>query len=53
MTLELLEKHGIREFAKADYGDQLTQSRVEEADITVCMNQRVYDRVPTVRDLSC
>jgi len=42
MTLDLLEKHGIREFAKADYGDQLTQSRLAEADITVCMNQRVY-----------
>ncbi len=43
MTLELLWKHGIRKFAKADYGDQLTQSRLEKADITVCMNQRVYD----------
>jgi hypothetical protein len=43
MTLDLLEQHGIREFAKADYGDQLTQSCLEEADITVCMNQRVYD----------
>jgi protein-tyrosine-phosphatase len=43
MTLELLEKHGIREFAKAGYGDQLTQSRLEKADLTVCMNQRVYD----------
>jgi protein-tyrosine-phosphatase len=43
MTLELLEKHGIREFAKAYYGDQLTQSRLDRADITVCMNQRVYD----------
>jgi protein-tyrosine-phosphatase len=42
-TLALLERHGIREFAKADYGDQLTQSRLEAADITVCMNQRVYD----------
>ena len=41
-TLELLEEHGIREFAKAGYGDQLTQSRAEKADITVCMNQRVY-----------
>jgi hypothetical protein len=30
MTLELLEKHGIREFAKAGYGDQLTQSRLEK-----------------------
>jgi protein-tyrosine-phosphatase len=43
MTLDLLEKHGIREFAKDGYGDQLTQSRLEQADITVCMNQRVYD----------
>ena len=43
MTLELLEKHGIREFAKAGYGDQLTQSRLEKADISVCMNDRVYD----------
>lgn len=42
MTLDLLEKHGIREFAKDGYGDQLTQSRLEESDIAVCMNQRVY-----------
>ena len=43
MTLELLGKHGIREFAKDGHGDQLTQSRLESADTTVCMNQRVYD----------
>jgi protein-tyrosine-phosphatase len=42
MTLGLLERHEIREFAKAGYGDQLTQSRLEKADITVCMNQRVH-----------
>jgi protein-tyrosine-phosphatase len=42
-TLELLEKHGMREFAKVGYGDQLTQSRLEKADISVCMNQRVFD----------
>ena len=42
-TLALLEKHGLREFAKADYGDQLTQLRLEKADIAICMNQRVYD----------
>jgi protein-tyrosine-phosphatase len=42
-TLELLEKHGIAGFAKAGYGDQLTQPRLEKADVTVCMNQRVYD----------
>jgi protein-tyrosine-phosphatase len=43
MTLGLLGKHGIREFAKADYGDQLTQSLLEQAGLAVCMNQRVYD----------
>ena len=43
VTLDLLEKHGIREFAKGGYGDQLTQSRLERADITVCVNQRVFD----------
>jgi hypothetical protein len=49
MTLDLLEKHGIRGFAKSGYGDQLTQSRLEEADITVCMNQRVYDECLVTR----
>ena len=43
MTLDLLEKHGIREYAKVGYGDQLTQSRLEKADVTVCMNQRVFN----------
>lgn len=43
MTLDLLAKHGIREFAKSGYGDQLTQSRLDQADMAVCMNQRVYD----------
>ena len=43
MTLQLLEEHGMRGFAKVGYGDQLTQSRLDKADITVCMNQRVYD----------
>jgi protein-tyrosine-phosphatase len=42
-TLALLGHHGIREFAKADYGDQLTESRLKQADIAICMNQRVYD----------
>jgi protein-tyrosine-phosphatase len=42
-TLELLEKHGIREYAKADYGDQLTQALLDKADIAVCVNQLVYD----------
>ena len=43
LTLELLGRHGIREFAKANHGDQLTQARLDRADITVCLNQRVYE----------
>jgi protein-tyrosine-phosphatase len=41
-TLALLEEHGIRAFARSDYGDQLTQSSLEKADIAICMNERVY-----------
>ena len=52
-TLDLLEKHGIREFAKAGHGDQLTQSRLEKADITVCMNQRVYGEGCGSTEVSC
>jgi protein-tyrosine-phosphatase len=42
-TLRLLSKKGIRQFAKADFGDQVTQSRLAGADVIICMNQRVYD----------
>jgi protein-tyrosine-phosphatase len=42
-TLALLAKNGIGEFAKTDYGDQLTPSRLAGADVVICMNQRVYD----------
>jgi protein-tyrosine-phosphatase len=42
-TLGLLAKNGIREFAKTGYGDQLTPLRLAEADVVICMNQRVYD----------
>jgi protein-tyrosine-phosphatase len=43
MTLDLLERHGIRDFATADHGAQLTQLLLDKSDLSVCMNQRVYD----------
>ena len=43
LTLELLAQRGIRDYAKASYGDQLTQTNLEQADVTVCMNRQVYD----------
>src|SRR5215510_1019058 len=51
-TLGLLAKNGIREFAKADYGDQLTQACLEGADVVICMNQRVYDECQQLVTLS-
>jgi protein-tyrosine-phosphatase len=42
-TLGLLAKNGIQEFAKAGYGDQLSQSLLAGSDIVICMNRRVYD----------
>jgi protein-tyrosine-phosphatase len=51
-TLGLLEKNRIREFAKIRYGDQLTPARLAEADLAVCMNQRVYDECLQLVSLS-
>ena len=42
-TLGLLEENGIREFAKAGHGDQLTQSCLDGADVVICLNKRVHD----------
>jgi len=50
-TLGLLAKNGIQGFAKTSYGDQLTPSRLTEADIVICMNQRVYDECRQLVDL--
>jgi protein-tyrosine-phosphatase len=41
-TLELLDKHGIKSYAKS-FAEQLTQERADNKDITICMNQRVVD----------
>ena len=41
-TLQLLKHHGIESFAKAE-PQQLTQQRVDNQDLTICMNQIVVD----------
>src|ERR1700759_3837302 len=43
MTLQLLDQHGMREFAKPRCGEQLTQSLLKRGEVTVCLNQRVHD----------
>ena len=50
MTRALLDKHGIGEFVKADYGDQPTQLCLDEAGLAVCMNRRVYEECLPVVD---
>ena len=46
-TLALLDKHGIKSYAKS-IPDQLTQQRANSQDITVCMNQRVVDEASSI-----
>lgn len=41
-TLELLGRHNIRQFAKAE-SHALTQERIDESDVVVIVNQRAYD----------
>lgn len=41
-TIALLDAHGIREYAKSR-PEQLTQSRADNQDVTVFMNQRVVE----------
>lgn len=41
-TIAVLEHHEIDGYAKR-ISDQLSQERIADADIVVCMNQRVFD----------
>jgi protein-tyrosine-phosphatase len=45
-TLNILKRHGLDKHAKKHWA-QLTQSLVKPDDITICMNQRVYDEAST------
>lgn len=40
---DLLQKHGLLEFAKQTHAEQLTQEMLDMSDIVVCVNQRVFD----------
>jgi len=49
-TLRLLNSHGIEAHVK-DLPEQLTQSRIDNNDITICMNQRVIDEAKGLVEL--
>ena len=49
-TLALLEQHGIANYAKHQ-SEQLTQQRVDNQDVTVCMNQVVVDEASAIVSL--
>jgi protein-tyrosine-phosphatase len=42
ITQSVLDEHGLSRYTKAHW-DQLTQERLDEGDVTVCMNQAVAD----------
>lgn len=47
-TLALLDRHGLKKFAKPRYADMLNAKQANQADVTVCMNQRVFDESKSV-----
>ena len=49
-TLALLERHGIKQFAK-DESHQLSQASVDASDIVVVANQRAFDEAIQQVDL--
>ncbi len=49
-TLELLGRHGIRQFAK-DEPNVLTQERIDASDIVVIVNQRAFDEAQKLVEL--
>jgi protein-tyrosine-phosphatase len=49
-SMKLLDRHDIKEFAKS-VPEQLTQPRIEESDVVVCMNQRVINEAQSLIDL--
>lgn len=50
-TLDLLNRHGIKMYVSKGSAEQLTQSRSDNQDITVCMNQRVIDEAGAIVEL--
>ena len=46
-TIKLLERHGISKYAKST-SDQLTQERVDCADITICVNRRAFEEASEI-----
>ena len=50
-TIALFKAHGIEEYAK-NTSHQLTQSRADGQDLTICMNQRVVDEASKLVTLS-
>ncbi len=49
-TLELLSRHGIRQFAK-DEPNLLTQERIDASDVVVIVNQRAFDEAQKLVEL--
>jgi protein-tyrosine-phosphatase len=42
-TLALLQKHGIEQYAKDHYADDLDQELSDKSDVAICLNKIVYE----------
>ena len=44
-TLALLERHGIRQYAKDRYADDVDQNSLDGSEIVIFLNKRAYEEV--------
>jgi protein-tyrosine-phosphatase len=42
-TLALLKRHGIKQYAKDHYADNVTQNLLDKSDIAICLNKIAYE----------
>ncbi len=42
-TLALLKKHGISQYAKSHYADNISQDSLDKTDLAICLNRIVFD----------
>jgi protein-tyrosine-phosphatase len=42
-ALAVLKRHGINQYAKRDYAEDLSQAMLDASDIVVFLNRRAYD----------
>ncbi len=42
----LLKRHNLQQYIKTDFAEQLTQELLDQSDIAICVNRKVFNNIP-------